>query len=75
VKKILLIVLICFCTSGCIPLLVGAAVYGVQKGKQNKTARLKEYDTYKMDMEELNLQRELKGLKTKKIENFSEWNN
>ena len=72
-KQLILILMSCLTLQGCIPLLAGTAVYGVQKGKAVKTERLKVYNRYKMDMEELNMERELKGLEVKKIEDFEEW--
>ena len=65
---------IMFGLNGCIPLLVGSAVYGVQKGKKNKTERLAAYDDYIIGMEKINLEREIAGLEPRAITSFADWN-
>ena len=74
-KLIVLTAVLCISSFGCVPLLVGGAIYGVQKGKANTTDRLKAYDDYKIEMSKLNTEREAKGLQPVPIETFDEWNN
>lgn len=74
-KKIIILVVVVLCSSlGCVPLLVGGAIYGVQKGKQNKTERMKAYDEYRIEMAKINTERELNHLEPLSIPTFEEWN-
>jgi len=73
-RNFIWLVVIMFCLNGCIPLLVGTAVYGVQKGKMNKTERLAAYDGYVLGMERINMEREIAGLEPKAITSFEVWN-
>lgn len=74
VRGLIALVALMFVLNGCIPVIIGSAVYGVQKGKQNKTERLKAYDDYVLGMERINMERELAGLETKAITSFDDWN-
>ncbi len=66
-------------TQGCLAAAVGYAGYAVSSSKDeaaNKDAQAKHiqtYNTYKMDMEKLNLDREKSGLKPNQIMTFEEW--
>lgn len=79
-KLVSLILLGCFlATQGCLAAAVGYAGYAVSSSKDeaaDKDAQAKHiqtYNTYKMDMEKLNLDREKSGLKPNQIMTFEEW--
>jgi len=73
-RKIIIVFTMCFLLQGCIPLLVGTAVYGISKNQQNKTERLKTYNMYRIEMEKLNIDRETKGLEPVEVESYEAWN-
>lgn len=60
-------------SSGCIPLIAGAAVYGVVKSGQNSTERRKAYDQYVFRQQEINMQREKEGLAPIDMLSYPEW--
>jgi len=73
-RNLIALVVLMFVLNGCVPVIIGSAVYGVQKGKQNKTERLAAYDQYVLGMEKINMDREIAGLDPRAITSFADWN-
>jgi hypothetical protein len=66
-------------TQGCLPVAVGYVGYAVSSSKEEAAQKdadaknIQTYNTYKMDMEKLNLDRQKSKLKPQPILTFGEW--
>jgi len=80
-KKFIIVLFIIPLLQGCGAALVAAGVgYAIGQGRQGtaklmeaKSKYLERYNTYKIDMEKINLEREKAGLKPQPIQNFEDW--
>lgn len=72
-RLIIVTVLSSFLTTGCVPLLVGTAVYGVSKKRQQQNEQQAEYSHYLLKMQKLNMERETKGLEPVEILDRRDW--
>lgn len=66
-------------TQGCLAAAVGYTGYAVSSSKEEAAQKdadaknIQTYNTYKMEMEKMNLDREKAGLKPQPIQTFAEW--